>query len=231
MEEDRALAEPWYQAVRWSVLPVARLWFSWRFEGLDAIPACGPAIVACNHASYLDPIANAYAVVHAGRRPRFLAKEELFGAPVLGRALRGAQQIPVRRGSGDRTPLLLAEAALGAGEVVVVYPEGTVTKRPDGLPMDGKTGTVRLALASGVPIVPMASWGSAPVWQKSGPGSLRPRRPVWVRVGDPIDLSARRGELDDFDAVRAMTGQVMGVLTALAVDLRDRYPERWAVGG
>lgn len=217
--------------MRWSVLPVARLWFSWRFEGLDQIPAHGPAIVACNHASYLDPIANAYAVVRAGRRPRFLAKEELFSAPVLGRALRGAQQIPVRRGSGDRTPLLRAQASLGAGQVVVVYPEGTVTKRPDGLPMEGKTGTVRLSLASGVPIVPMASWGSAPVWQKSGPGSLRPRRPVWVRVGDPIDLSARRGELEDFEAVREMTAQVMVELTSLAVGLRDRYPERWAAAG
>ena len=75
------------------------------------------------------------------------------------------------------------------GEVVVIYPEGTVTTRPDGLPMGGKTGAVRLSLATGVPITPMASWGSAAVWQKSGPGSLKPRRPIWVKVGALIGPS------------------------------------------
>jgi hypothetical protein len=77
----------------------------------------------------------------------------------------------------------------------------------------------------------MVSWGSAPVWQKSGPGSLKPGRPVWVAVGEPIDLSARRDELEDFEAVRGMTSDLMEVLTAMTIDLRDRYPERWAVQG
>lgn len=221
-------AEPWFFAARWGVLPPARAYFAWRFEGLEKIPRRGPALIACNHASYVDPIANAYAVVRAGRRPRFLAKQELFGVPVVGAALRGAHQIAVARGTGDPSPLLAAKEALSAGEVVVVYPEGTVTKRPDGLPMEGKTGAVRLALASGLPIIPMVSWGSAPVWQKTGPGSLRPRRPVWVKVGDPIDLSAHREQADDVDLLHALTRQVMEVLTGLAVDLRDRYPARWA---
>jgi 1-acyl-sn-glycerol-3-phosphate acyltransferase len=123
-----------------------------------------------------------------------------------------------------------AEEALAAGEVVLVYPEGTVTNRPDGLPMRGKTGTVRLALASGLPIIPMVSWGSAPVWQKSGPGSLKPGRPIWVSVGEPIDLSTRRAEADDYRALQAMTGEVMDVLGAMAADLRDRYPKRWSEG-
>jgi 1-acyl-sn-glycerol-3-phosphate acyltransferase len=63
--------------------------------------------------------------MEAGRRPRFLAKRELFGNPLVGAALRGAGQIPVDRGTGDRTPLDAAAPALEAGEVVVVYPEGT----------------------------------------------------------------------------------------------------------
>jgi len=210
------------------VISPAWAYFSWRFEGLERIPRSGPALIACNHASYLDPIANAYAVVKAGRRPRFLAKEELFHAPVLRWALPALRQIPVRRGVGDRSPLVAAEGALADGQVVVVYPEGTVTTRPDGLPMEGRTGLVRLALAAGVPILPMASWGSAEVWQKSGPGSLRPRRPVWVRVGDPIDLTARREEISDRTAVRSMTAQVMGALESLVLDLRARYPQRWA---
>jgi len=207
-------------------IPPAKLWFHWQLEGLERIPAEGPALIAANHASYLDPFANAMAVIGAGRRPRFLAKQELFSIPLVGRALRGAGQIPVRRGSHDRAPLVRAEQALAAGEVVVVYPEGTVTNREDHLPMRGKTGAVRLSLATGVPITPMASWGSHPVWQKSGPGSLRFGRPVWVAVGEPIDL-ASRGSGDDPESVQALTAEVMEALTALVLDLRSRYPKRW----
>ncbi len=212
-------------------LPPARIWFNWRFEHLDRIPTVGPAIIACNHISYLDPWANALAVIKAGRRPRFLAKDELFDIAVVGTALRGAHQIPVRRRTGDPTPLLMAEEALRAGEVVVIYPEGTVTDRPDHLPMQGKTGTVRLSLATGVPITPLASWGSQAVWQKSGRGSLKFGRPVWVKAGPPLDLSARSGEAKDRDALVAMTAEVMAVITSHVEDLRSRYPKRWASEG
>src|ERR1044072_9160348 len=185
--------EPWYARIRWTVFPFLRAWFGWHFERLEEIPATGPVWIACNHASYLDPLVNAYAVVRARRRPRFLAKDDLFRAFGIGWAMKGTRQIPVARGTGDTSPWPNAGAPLRANRVGVVYPEGTVTRRDDGLPMEGKTGTVRLALAAGVPILPMVSWGSAPVWQKSGPGLLRPRRPVWVRVGDPFDVTGRGG--------------------------------------
>jgi 1-acyl-sn-glycerol-3-phosphate acyltransferase len=171
------------------------------------------------------------AVIKAGRRPRFLAKTELFEIPVIGTALRGANQIPVDRSSGDLTPLRSAEAALADGEVVVIYPEGTVTKSLDSLPMKGKTGVVRLSLASGVPITPMASWGSQAVWQKSGRGSLKFGRPVWAKVGPPLDFSDRASEADDREALHEMTEQVMRAITALVEDLRSRYPKRWTDGG
>jgi 1-acyl-sn-glycerol-3-phosphate acyltransferase len=207
-----------------------RLWFTWRFEDLEHIPAAGPAIVAATHISYLDPFSTAMAVIRRGRRPRFLAKDDLFKIPLVGRAMTGAGQIRVNRGTADRRPLRDAELALAHGEVVAIYPEGTVTKREDHLPRLGKTGAVRLSLATGVPIVPLASWGSQSVWQKSGRGSLKFGRPVWVKAGPPIDLSARAGEIDDGVSLREMTAQLMGVLTDMAVDLRDRYPARWAVG-
>ena len=149
---------------------------------------------------------------------------------MVGTALRGAGQISVSRGTGDRRPLAEAEAALERGEVVAIYPEGTVTQRPDHLPKEGRTGAVRLALATGAPIVPLASWGSQAVWQKSGRGSLRFGRPIWVKAGPPIDLRDRAGVRDDPLAVRAMTDELMAVLTSMAEDLRDRYPKRWAVG-
>src|ERR1044072_3032270 len=189
--------EPWYAGIRWTVFPFLRAWFDWHFERLEEIPPTGPVLIACKHASCLDPLVNAYAVVRAKRRPRFLAKGDLFRAFGTGWAMRGTRQIPVARGTGDQSPLRNAEAALRANQVVVVYPEGTGTRRSDGLPMEGKTRTFRLALGPGAPILPMVSWGSAPVWQKSGPGSLRPRRPIRVRVGDPFDVAARGASVGD----------------------------------
>jgi 1-acyl-sn-glycerol-3-phosphate acyltransferase len=206
------------------------VWFRWRFEGLSTIPRSGPALIACNHASYLDPLVNAYAVVRAHRRPRFLAKDDLFRAFAIRWAMKGTRQIPVARGTGDERPLRNAEAALRAGEVVLIYPEGTVTRRADGLPMQGKTGAVRLALSAGVPIIPMVSWGSAPVWQKSGPGSLRPGRPVWVRVGRPIDVGSRGVAVDDHDGVRGLTDELMATLTREVETVRDAYPPEWSSG-
>src|SRR5439155_1736344 len=97
------------------VVPPAWAYFSWHFEDLYRIPSEGPAILACNHISYLDPVANAYAVVRAGRRPRFLAKDDLFSIPVVGRVIGGAKQIPVRRGTGDRLPRLRCRQAADGG--------------------------------------------------------------------------------------------------------------------
>jgi 1-acyl-sn-glycerol-3-phosphate acyltransferase len=226
VEGGRSL-EPWYDLARGVAIPPVKFWFNWKFEDLDHIPRTGPAIVAGNHISYLDPFANGYAVMKAGRRPRFLAKDDLFKIPVVGTVIRGARQIPVDRGSGGPAPLLSATKALDAGEVVVIYPEGTVTQHPDFLPMNGKTGTVRLSLMSGIPITPMVSWGSQAVWQKSGKGSMKFGRPIWVKAGDPIDFSDRVEQVGDRDALHEMTDELMAALTALVLDLRSRYPKRW----
>ncbi len=172
-----------------------------------------------------------FAVHEAGRRARFLAKNDLFEVPVVGRALKGAGQIPVSRGSGDQTPLVEAREALERGEVVVIYPEGTVTDDPDSMPMKGKTGVIRLSLDSGVPITPIASWGSQAVWQKSGRGSVKFGRPVWVRAGPAIDFSARADEKADREALREMTAELMSALTGMVKDLRSRYPKRWTEVG
>jgi 1-acyl-sn-glycerol-3-phosphate acyltransferase len=185
--------------------------------------------VAANHISYLDPLGTGYAIVRAGRRPRFLAKHDLFRIALVGRVLRGIRQIPVDRGRpSDPAPLAAAEEALREGEVVVVYPEGTVTRNPDFTPMRGKTGAVRLALATSTPIVPMASWGSQAVWQKSGRGSLRFGRPIWIKAGRPIDLSGEAGRAHDRQALHELTDRVMGEIAVLVDDLRARYPKRWA---
>ncbi len=210
------------------MLPPFKLWFNWRFEGLERVPPEGPLIVAGNHLSYIDPFAHGYFVVKAGRRPRFLAKQELFENPFLRTVLLGAGQIPVRRGIGDRTPLDEAERALEGGEVVVIYPEGTsVTEAPDLSPGRGKTGAVRLSLSSGVPVLPVATWGGQHVWLRSGKGSLKFGRPIWLKAGEAFDPSMYRERAGDPELVRKLTDQLMGELAMLVADLRARYPKRW----
>jgi 1-acyl-sn-glycerol-3-phosphate acyltransferase len=173
-------------------------------------------------------VAHAYFLAERGRRARFLAKSELFDIPVFGAALRNAKQIPVRRGVRDHSPLEQAERALAEGEAVVVYPEGTVTKDPAYLPMRARTGIVRLSLASGVPITPLAIWGAHHVWQKAGRGSLKFGRPIWVKAGEPIDLSEYREQAGDGDVLRKLTDEVIEQLRTLVTDVRARYPARWS---
>jgi 1-acyl-sn-glycerol-3-phosphate acyltransferase len=209
------------------VLPPIALWFRWRWEGLSHIPERGPALVACNHISYFDPLAQGYFIEKAGRRPRFLAKIELYKNPFLRRVLRGARQIPVRRGSGEHTPVDAAIAALHAGEVVMVYPESTVTKNEDFSPMRGKTGIARLALASRVPVIPVAIWGSQHVWRQ-GKLTTRFGRPIWVKAGAPMDFSVQDESPEHPAVLRKVTDAVMSELSVLVDDLRARYPKEWA---
>jgi 1-acyl-sn-glycerol-3-phosphate acyltransferase len=223
--------EPWYRAAELALVPPMQLWFNWRLEGLEKIPAEGPVIVAGNHLSYVDPLAHGYYVVKAGRRPRFLAKQELFDAPFVGTVLRGARQISVERGTGDRSPLEDADRAVERGEVVVIYPEGTTTTtREDFSPGRGKTGAVRLSLATGVPILPVATWGGQFVWRRSGRQSLTFGRPIWVVAGEPFDPSERLDGEPDGRRLRTLTDDLMGELDKLVADLRARYPTRWTPG-
>lgn len=220
--------EPWMRLAETVVLPPIALWFRWRFEGLANIPTEGPALIAGNHISLFDPLAHGYFLEKAGRRPRFLAKTELFRNPILRKVLTGARQIPVRRGSGDRAPLDAAIRALKEGEVVVVYPESTTTRNDDFSPMQGKTGVARLALASGVPVIPLVVWGTQHVLKRSGAKSLKFGRPIWVKVGPPLDFSVYEEEPDHPEVLRKVTDLVMGELSLLVDDLRARYPKKWS---
>lgn len=220
--------EPWMRLAETVVLPPIALWFRWRFEGLANIPTEGPALIAGNHISLFDPLAHGYFLEKTGRRPRFLAKTELFRNPILRKVLTGARQIPVRRGSGDRAPLEAAITALKEGEVVVVYPESTTTRNDDFSPMQGKTGVARLALASGVPVIPLVVWGTQHVLKRSGGKSLKFGRPIWVKAGPPLDFSVYEEEPDHPEVLRKVTDLVMGELSLLVDDVRARYPKKWS---
>jgi 1-acyl-sn-glycerol-3-phosphate acyltransferase len=220
--------EPWMRFATSTLIPPIWLWFNWRFEGFEHIPPDGPVLVAANHISYFDPLAHGYFLVKAGRRPRYLAKVELYKNPFLRAVLQGARQIPVRRGSGESGPVEAAIGSLKAGELVVVYPEATITTNPDFSPMQGKTGVARMTLSTSVPVLPLAVWGSSPVWQRGGKRNLAWGRPIWVKAGPPLDFTEYEQRADDPEVLRKVTDDVMAQLGVLVDDLRSRYPKRWS---
>lgn len=197
-----------------------------RMVGLERVPATGPALLVCNHVSYLDPVYTAVFVHRARRVPRFLAKDSLWSVPVLGRVLAGSRQIPVRRGSVDAGASLAAAGAAFADDgVVVIYPEGTVTRDPDGWPMNARSGAARLALTHDVPVIPVAHWGTLSVYDHYR-RRFRPSRrtTVEVRAGEPValdDLRARVGPAGpDTALLRETTERVMGAVRALVSEVR-----------
>jgi 1-acyl-sn-glycerol-3-phosphate acyltransferase len=204
------------------------LWFNWHMEALEQVPREGGVLLACNHISYFDPLAHGYFMLKAHRRPRFMAKAELYDNWLLRHVLEGARQIPVHRGSGDRGPVEGAKRALRDGEAVMIYAEGTLTKNPDHTPMRGKTGIARVSLEADAPVLPLAVWGSQYVDIQKGfhPGKFG--RPIWVKAGTPLDFSEYEEGRDDPAVLRTVTDQVMAELSRLVGDLRSRYPKRWS---
>jgi 1-acyl-sn-glycerol-3-phosphate acyltransferase len=189
-----------------------------RYAGLEHIPCDGGAIVVANHVSKLDSLAIAGFVGAAGRWPRFLAKAPLFGIPVVGRFLVSMRQIPVNRGGADAADaLVVAAEAVRAGDVVIIYPEGG-TPKPWETPLSkGKTGAARLWLSTGAPVVPVASWGPQNILDPAtGRLRLRPRTPVIVVAGPPLELSP--GSVGDVSGAdpREITEEIMRALRALA---------------
>ncbi len=216
--------EPVYLMTKGIVKTWLVTWFRWRVEGLDNIPRHGPAILAVNHIAYLDPFAAAYVVDRRKRRPRFLAKSELFQDGRIAWILRGCRQIEVHRGTAT-APMALDRAldALKRGEIVVVFPEGTITDDPDLNPMAAKTGAARLALESGVPLLPCAVWGTQNIWPKGYAKQWRPRQQVFVRIGSALDVSGDPAS----PAAWAETGEkLMSAIGHLLSGLRTELPDR-----
>lgn len=179
-------------------------------KGTAKLPADGAVIVAANHRSYFDPAALAIALAQRGRVGRFLAKRELFDAPLVGNVMSGLGSIRVDRGSGSGAPLAAAAEALAAGESVVILPQGTIPRgeaffEPQ---LVGRKGVATLARMTGAPVVPVGLWGTEAVWPRSAKvpqvwNVLRPPT-VRVRVGAPVKLSGRSDEADVAKIMRAI---------------------------
>ncbi len=179
--------------------------------GVEHVPTRGPVLLAANHRSYFDVAALALVARAIGRPVRFLGKQEIFDAPVVGTIARAIGGIPVDRGSGSGQPLRVAEAAPKAGEVVIVLPQGTIPRGYDFFDpvLHGKTGTARLAASTGATVVPVGLWGTEKVWPRSArvPDFTLVRHPptVTVRVGWPVPLSLTDAKADTSTIMEAIT--------------------------
>jgi 1-acyl-sn-glycerol-3-phosphate acyltransferase len=193
---------------------------TWR--GQENIPASGPAIFVANHASWVDPFVIAHFLYDRPRELRILVKSGLFNAPLVGTVLRSSGQIPVYRHSRNAGDALRTAAArIRAGEAPLIYPEGTITRDPDLWPMQGKTGAARLFLATGAPVIPIVQWGAHHLHDpRTGQFRLRPRTPVTVSAGPPVDLSAYVGSPPTGAVLKEITDVIMRRLREDLAEIR-----------
>jgi len=198
---------------------------SW--TGGDKIPVTGGCILVLNHISHVDPLTAAHIVYDHGRLPRYLAKSGLFRGRFMRFFMTAAGQIPVERLSRNAAGAYdAAVRAVEAGECIVVYPEGTITRDPDLWPMQGKSGAARIALATGCPVIPVGQWGAqrllAPYARKP---DLFPRKPIRMIVGDPVRLDDLRERERGPAVVAEATTRIMDAITVLVEEVRgERAP-------
>jgi 1-acyl-sn-glycerol-3-phosphate acyltransferase len=217
------------------VYPATLLLFRLRYRYAERFPRTGPVIVVANHISVLDPLSCARLVWDCGRAPHFLAKASVFTG-LAGVILRAAGQIPVARGTIEaKGSLAAAQADLAAGNVVVIYPEGSVTRDPDWWPMEARTGVARLALTTDAVVLPVAQWGPQRLHDYHAK-KLHPRlrtRADYL-VGEPVDLADQRAQVRaghplSGELLREVTDLVMGRVRDQLAELRgEPAPARFA---
>ena len=192
------------------------IWRPWT-EGIEHVPARGPAILASNHLSFSDSF---FMPLMVPRKVTFLAKAEYFTTPGLKgwlsrKFFAGVGQVPIDRSDADasRAALNTGVRLLKHGAVLGIYPEGT--RSPDGRLYRGKTGVARLAVESGAPVVPCAMIDT---FQFQPPGTLwpNPRFRPGVRFGEPLDFSRYHGQQADGRLLRTITDEIMQAIAKLS---------------
>ncbi|MCD1285872.1 MULTISPECIES: lysophospholipid acyltransferase family protein [unclassified Brevibacterium] len=202
-------------------------------RGLEHLPPKGTGIIiAAYHANHLDPILVGLALERNGRMPHFLAKSTLFSG-ALGAILKSIGQIPVLRASASAGDSLeYAKDALANGQTVVIYPEGTLTKDPEFWPQHFKTGTARLALETGAPIIPLAHWGLDTIYPRGGRKRLRFKpfsHESIVEFGPAVDYSDIWAHRDEKSTMGELSRRLKNTIAAMVADLsRRELPTRFA---
>ncbi|MEX2355424.1 MAG: lysophospholipid acyltransferase family protein [Thermaerobacterales bacterium] len=188
-----------YRIVRRFFGIVLYLVYGARVQGRQHVPATGPVLICANHISWWDP-----PLVGAGiRRPiHFMAKEELYDTPIIGKLLPRVGTFPVRRGRADRRALAAALGYLAAGRMVGMFIEGTRSKT--GEPQEAQPGAAWIAIRGKVPVVPVAIFES-----------YRPFTRVYMRIGEPIELKEYYDRKVNSNDLAEAGQQIMNRITAL----------------
>ncbi|PGH42417.1 1-acyl-sn-glycerol-3-phosphate acyltransferases [Micromonospora sediminicola] len=186
-------------------------------QGSDHVPRTGGAVLASNHVSYLDFIFCGYGAHESRRLVRFMAKDSVFRHRISGPLMRGMKHIPVNRAAGAGS-YAAAVGALRRGEVVGVFPEATISRSLT--VKDLKNGAARMAQEAGVPLLPVALWGTQRLWTKGRPRTLTRRHtPITILVGEPMDPAA-------YPDGTAMTADLRTRLSALVDRAQREYPDQ-----
>jgi 1-acyl-sn-glycerol-3-phosphate acyltransferase len=226
---DGSYSSGWRRLTKIVVPPLMHALTKSEWQGQDyirSVPQDRGVILAANHLSYADPLPLCLFTHKSGRYPVFLAKSSLFEMKGLGAVMRGTGQLPVYRGQSDAALVLRdVEQGLRDGACVIFYPEGTATRDPDLWPMVPRTGVARAALATGVPVIPVAQWGAQHILPY---GSMRPhllpRHLVQISAGPPVDLTEFRDQPLTSQVLRGATEAIMKDITGLLAGIRGETP-------
>lgn len=209
--------EPVYRPVIGLALTVFKT-MRWKIvtTGAEHIPTQGGAVIATNHVGYLDFVFVGYAARERKRLVRFMAKKEAFDHRVSGPLMRGMKHIPADRFGDAGRAIELSIAACRRGEVVGMFPEGTISR--SFVPRTGKTGAARIAIEAGVPLIPGAVWGTQRILTKGRPKNFERGVTLTVDIGEPVPYAS-----DDDPA--SVTARLMERITELVQHAEKSYPQ------
>ncbi len=202
-----------YAFAKGVLTPIMTPWVKFTVTGEENLPTQGGFLLVSNHLSNVDPLCLCWYFMKRNTAVRFLAKKSMFSVPVFGWIIKGMGLIPVNRDSNPSAVLAPTREALTAGEVIGIYPEGTLTRDPDQWPMEFKSGAARLALDTGVTVIPLSQWGPQDIMAPYNAKGMdmRPGRRISYHFGAPVDLSDLIGPAgsEDHDAVNAATARIL----------------------
>ena len=205
-----------YSFAKGVLTPIMTPWVKFTVTGEENLPTEGGFLLVSNHLSNVDPLCLCWYFMKRNTAVRFLAKKSMFSVPVFGWIIKGMGLIPVNRDSNPSAVLAPTREALTAGEVVGIYPEGTLTRDPDQWPMEFKSGAARLALDTGVTVIPLSQWGPQDIMAPYNAKGMdmRPGRRISYHFGAPVDLSDLIGPAgsEDHDAVNAATARILAAV-------------------
>ncbi len=204
-----------YYITRFFLRITCKILFRWEIYGLENIPPSCGAVLAANHASFLDPPLIGIPL----KRPVYLlARNTLFHPRPWGWYLKKIHAVPIDRGHLSPGSLKRILGLLKDGEIVVVFPEGT---RGTGEELGkGRPGLGLIVAKSGVPVIPGYISGAGRVWPK-GARFLRPKK-IKIIYGPPLDLADRAGGPPEKSDFQAISDRVMEEIAALKKKLEDK---------